>query len=164
MAYKIGDNLVYPHHGAVVVEGREKRNLMGEETDYLVLRSHDGMILSVPEAKAADLGIRKPVDGAGVKELYKVLGKKASAETGNWSRRYKLHQEKMKTGDVNEVAAVVRNLAIRDAEKGLSAGEKGMLEKARAILVSEVAVALGVPHDEAGRRIDSQIKRPKAKK
>ncbi len=158
MAFKVGDRVVYPHHGAAVIEKKEKRLAFGEETEYLVLRmAHGEMMLSVPVNKAEEVGMRWPISTEDVEDLFDVLGKRDIREPANWSRRFKNHQEKLKSGDVYQVAEVVRNLALRDRSKGLSAGEKSLFNKARSVLVSELAFALDVSEDDAQSRVEKAL-------
>ncbi len=158
MTFKPGDKVVYPHHGAAVVEKREKRTMFGEETEYLVLRmAHGEMTLSVPVDKVEEVGMRWPISTEDVEDLFEVLGKRDVREPANWSRRFKNHQEKLKSGDVYQVAEVVRNLALRDQAKGLSAGEKSLYTKARSVLVSELSFALDVSEDDATDKVDKAL-------
>ncbi len=161
MSFKVGDRVVYPHHGAAVIEKKEKRKtpgVEGEETEYLVLRmAHGELTLSVPSDNAETVGMRRPIDKDDVQDLYQVLAKRDVREPSNWSRRFKNHQEKLKSGDVYQVAEVVRNLALREADRGLSAGEKSMLAKARSVLVSELSFALDVSEDEALDQVNAQL-------
>jgi CarD family transcriptional regulator len=158
MSFKPGDRVVYPHHGAAVIERKEKRVAFGEETEYLVLRmAHGDLMLSVPADKAEDVGMRPPISVEDVEDLFELLRKKDVREPSNWSRRFKNHQEKLKSGDVYQVAEVVRNLALREASKGLSAGEKSMLVRARGVLVSELSFALDVSEDEALERVNAVL-------
>lgn len=158
MTFKVGDRVVYPHHGAAIIEKREKLAAFGEERDYLVLRmAHGEMTLAVPVDKAEDVGMRWPINTEDVEDLFEVLGKRDVREPANWSRRFKNHQEKLKSGDVYQVAEVVRNLALRDRDRGLSAGEKSLYMKARSVLVSELSFALNVTEDEATERVDTVL-------
>ena len=120
MSFKAGDRVVYPHHGAAVVEKKEKIAAFGhEEREYLVLRmAHGEMTLRVPVDSVDDVGMRWPISGDDVDDLFDVLRKRDVREPSNWSRRFKNHQEKLKSGDVYQVAEVVRNLALRDRDKG----------------------------------------------
>ena len=131
MPFKVGDRVVYPHHGAAVIEKKEMIEVAGEKREYLILKiAHGDMTLSVPTDKVDEVGMRPPISAEDVDDLFQLLGKKDVREPTNWSRRFKNHQEKLKSGDVYQVAEVVRNLALREATKGLSAGEKAMLVKA----------------------------------
>ena len=149
--FKVGDRVVYPHHGAAVITKKEKRRApTGEQKDYLVLRTaHGEMTLAVPVDKVEDVGMRWPISKEDVEDLFEVLRRRDVREPANWSRRFKNHPEKLKSGDVYQVAEVVRNLALRDADRGLSAGEKSLFNKARNVLVSELSFALNVTEDEA---------------
>ena len=151
MSFKVGDRVVYPHHGAAIIKRKEERELLGgESTEYLVLEMvHGDLTLSVPSDKAEEVGMRPPISEADVEDLFRLIAKRDVREPANWSRRFKNHQEKMKSGDVYQVAEVVRNLALREKGKGLSTAEKSMLERARSILVSELSFALDVSEEEA---------------
>jgi CarD family transcriptional regulator len=158
MPFKVGDRVVYPHHGAAVIEKKETIEVAGEKREYLILKiAHGDMTLSVPTDKVDEVGMRPPISAEDVDDLFQLLGKKDVREPTNWSRRFKNHQEKLKSGDVYQVAEVVRNLALREVTKGLSAGEKAMLVRARGILVSELSFALNVSEDEALERLESQL-------
>ena len=152
--FKPGDKVVYPHHGAAIIEKKEKRKAFGKTTEYLVLRmAHGELTLSVPVENAEDVGMRWPISKEDVKDLFEVLQKRDIREPANWSRRFKHHQEKLKSGDVYQVAEVVRNLALRDQAKGLSAGEKTLYNKALDVLVSELAFALNTPEEKAMAKV-----------
>jgi CarD family transcriptional regulator len=158
MPFKVGDQVVYPHHGAAIVEKRETRVFNGEEKEYLVLRLASGdLTLSVPTENADKVGLRDVINDEEVEEVFAVLRKKEARMPTNWSRRFKNHVEKLKSGDIYQVAEVVRNLSIRDKDKGLSAGEKRMLVKARQILVSELRFAMRVEEDEAEKRLNDAL-------
>ena len=152
--FKPGDKVVYPHHGAAIIEKKEKRKAFGKTTEYLVLRmAHGELTLSVPVENAEDVGMRWPISKEDVKDLFEVLQKRDIREPANWARRFKNHQEKLKSGDVYQVAEVVRNLALRDQAKGLSAGEKTLYNKALDVLVSELAFALNTPEEKAMAKV-----------
>ena len=159
MAFKQGDRVVYPHHGAAIIEKTEMVELNGEKKKYFVLRTaHDDLVVRVPVEKVEDVGMRPPISHEDVEDLLELLAKKDVREPANWSRRFKNHQEKLKSGDVYQVAEVVRNLALREKSKGLSAGEKNMYTKARKVLVSELSFALEVEEEEAISKVDKQLK------
>ncbi len=158
MAFKVGDRVVYPHHGAAVIKKKESREVSGEKVDYFVLHmAHGDLTLSVPVDKAEEVGMRPPISEEDVEDVLRLLAKRDVREPGNWSRRFKNHQEKLKSGDVYQVAEVVRNLSIREREKGLSAGEKRMLAKARQILISELVFAVETPEDKAEAMVDKVL-------
>ena len=158
MSFKPGDRVVYPHHGAAVIEKKEKRKAFGEETEYLVLRmAHGEMTLAVPVDKADEVGMRWPISEEDVEDLFEVLAKRDVREPANWSRRFKNHQEKLKSGDVYQVAEVVRNLAARNRDASLSAAERTMYERARVNLISEISPALKVSAEEAEDYLDDAL-------
>jgi CarD family transcriptional regulator len=158
VTFDVGDKVVYPHHGAAVVEKRETIEAFGESRDYLVLRlAYGDLTLKVPADGTDEVGLREVINNEEVEEVFAVLRKKEARMPTNWSRRFKNHVEKLKSGDVYQVAEVVRNLSLRDKEKGLSAGEKRMLAKARQILVSELTFAINVDEDEAMRQLDEAL-------
>ena len=148
--YKVGDHVVYPHHGAGKVMKKEMKELLGEKREYLTIRIlHNDMTVMVPCEKAGQVGLRNIIGESAVKKVVAVLTADVSAMPKNWNRRFKYNREKIKTGDIYELAEVVRNLAIREFEKGLSTGEKQMYTRARKILASELMYALGMDEDEA---------------
>ena len=158
MTFDVGDKVVYPHHGAAVVEKREKKHAFGEERDYLVLKlAYGDLTLMVPADNTEEVGLREVINDEEVEEVFAVLRKKDARMPTNWSRRYKNHVEKLKSGDIYQVAEVVRNLSLREKDKGLSAGEKRMLAKARQILVSELTFAINVSEEEAEKRLDEAL-------
>jgi CarD family transcriptional regulator len=158
MTFDVGDKVVYPHHGAAVVERREVKEAFGETKEYLVLRlAYGDLTLMVPTDNTEEVGLREVINDEEVEEVFAVLRKKDVRMPTNWSRRYKNHVEKLKSGDVYQVAEVVRNLSNRDKDKGLSAGEKRMLTRARQILVSELTFACGVTEIEAEKKLDDAL-------
>ena len=156
--FKVGDKVVYPHHGAATIEKKEKRKFNGEDTDYLILRlAYGDLTLMVPADKTEEIGLREVINDEEVEEVFAVLRKKDARMPTNWSRRFKTHVEKLKSGDIYQVAEVVRNLSLRESDKGLSAGEKRMLAKARQILVSELTFALKVSEEDAEVKLDKAL-------
>ena len=156
--FDVGDKVVYPHHGAAVIVKREQREDFGERREYLVLRlAYGDLTLKVPADNTDEVGLREVINDEEVEEVFAVLRKKEARMPANWSRRYKNHVEKLKSGDIYQVAEVVRNLSIRDKDKGLSAGEKRMLTNARRILVSELTFAIGVSEEEAEARLNAEL-------
>jgi CarD family transcriptional regulator len=160
MTFHVGDIVVYPHHGAATIQRREKKKeAFGEKRDYLVLRiAHDDLTIMVPADNAEAIGLREVINEEEIEDVFAVLRKKDARMPTNWSRRFKNHVEKLKSGDIYQVAEVVRNLSIREADKGLSAGEKRMFARARQILVSELTFALAVDEETAESRLDAVLK------
>jgi len=158
MTFAVGDKVVYPHHGAAIIEGKEKRVFDGQKTDYFVLRiTYGDLKVSIPVDKADEIGLREVINDEEVEEVFAVLRKKEARMPTNWSRRFKNHVEKLKSGDIYQVAEVVRNLSIRERERGLSAGEKRMIQKARQILVSELTYATDGTEEKAEALIDKVL-------
>ena len=148
--YEVGDKVVYPHHGAGKIMKIEQKEVLGQYRDYLTIQIlHNDMTVMVPVDSADRAGLRKVVESDVVDDVLDVLHGDPTKMPKNWSRRYKHNRDKLKTGDIFEVAEVVRNLAIRHADKGLSTGEKQMFSKAKKILASELMYARDFNEDEA---------------
>jgi CarD family transcriptional regulator len=158
MGYRVGDTVVYPHHGAAVIEKKERRNLQGEDRDYLVLRlTYGDLTLMVPADATDEIGLRDVCSKKEVDQVLAVLKRRDGSMPTNWSRRFKANYEKLKSGDIFQVAEVVRNLSLRERQKGLSAGEKRMLTKARQILVSELSAAIKKSDEATEELIDKVL-------
>ncbi len=156
--FAIGDSVVYPHHGAGQVVRKEDKDVLGERREYLTIKIlHNDMTVMVPTANAARAGLRRVIDEDTVKKVLAVLQAECSEMPKNWNRRFKHNRDKIKTGDVYELAEVVRNLAIREAEKGLSTGEKQMFTRARKILASELMYALEMTAEQVEVHLDSLL-------
>jgi len=156
--FKKGETVIYPQHGACTVVKTEKMEAFGTVQDYLVLKTViNEMTLRVPVAKAAEVGVRPPVSADELEDLVAVLSKPDPRVPSNWSRRFKNHQEKLKSGDVYQVAEVVRNLAARNRDASLSAAERTMYDRARVNLISEIAPALRVSTEEAEKYLDEAL-------
>lgn len=158
MTFKVGETVVYPHHGAATIEEITTRVIGGVEREYLKLRvAQSDLTIQIPSENVEMVGVRDVVDEAGLEHVFEVLRAKKTDEPSNWSRRYKANVEKIATGDVVKVAEVVRDLSRRDSNRGLSAGEKRMLTKARQILVSELALAEKTNEEDASLRLDEVL-------
>ncbi len=156
--YKVGDKVVYPHHGAGTVVRREKREILGQTREYLTIQIlHNDMTVNVPAENAERVGLRKVIDEEAVTKVVKYLTSGGTEMPKNWNRRFKHNRDKMKTGDIFELAEVVRNLALRDGEKGLSTGEKQMYVKAKKILASELMYAKGMDEDQAAEWLEGVL-------
>jgi CarD family transcriptional regulator len=156
--YKVGDKVVYPHHGAGKVLKKEKKEMLGEAREYLTIKIlHNDMTVMVPSDSAGRAGLRRVIGEPEVERVLAVLRDDMSQMPKNWNRRFKHNRDKMKTGDVFELAEVVRNLAIRDFQKGLSTGEKQMFTRAKKILASELMYALDMEEDAAEEYLDDLL-------
>jgi CarD family transcriptional regulator len=156
--YSVGDKVVYPHHGAGKIMKIEQKEVLGQQRDYLTIQIlHNDMTVMVPVENADRAGLRKVVDSDVVDEVLGVLRGNPTKMPKNWSRRYKHNREKLKTGDIFEVAEVVRNLARRNAGQPLSTGEKQMFSKAKRILASELMYARNTSEEEAMAFLESVL-------
>ena len=125
MSFQVGETVVYPHHGAALIEAIETRTIKGEDRLYLVLKVAQGdLTVRVPAENVELVGVRDVVGQDGLDKVFEILRAPHTEEPTNWSRRYKANLEKLASGDVNKVTEVVRDLWRRDRERGLSAGEK----------------------------------------
>jgi len=147
--FKIGDKVVYPMHGAGIIEAIEEKEVLGETRQYYILRLPVGdMKVMIPISNCAEVGLREVIDDDGVQRVFHILREQSTSMSDNWNRRYRANLEKIKSGNIYEVAEVVRNLVKRDKEKGLSSGERKMLENARQILISELVLATELGEDK----------------
>ena len=155
MALKIGETVVYPHHGAARVEDISEKTIRGEKRLYLTLRViQSDLIIQVPADSLEEVGVRDVSNDEQLEHMFAILRQEDVEEPQNWSRRFKANGEKLTSGDVNKVAEVVRDLTRRDLERGLSTGEKRMLSQAWEILSSEVALGRGISEEEAGKLLE----------
>jgi len=155
--------VVYPHHGAGQVLKKEQKQVLGEIREYLTIKIlHNDMTVMVPCENAGKAGLRRVIDEDTVKKVLSVLSDEVSEMPKNWNRRFKHNRDKIKTGDIYELAEVVRNLAVREQEKGLSTGEKQMYTRAKKILASELMYALEMTEEEAEEHLDGILQRSTA--
>lgn len=156
--FRIGDKVVYPMHGAGVIESIEEKEILGETRSYYIMRIPIGdMKVMVPMDSVNEIGLRQVIDEDGFKKVMTILQGGKSAMSPNWNRRYRANMEKIKSGNIYEVAEVVRNLMLRDREKGLSSGEKRMLEYARQILISELVLSKGIDEEAVQTMIEGVL-------
>lgn len=140
--FSVGDKVVYPMHGAGVIEAIEEKEVLGQKRKYYIMRLPIGnMKVMVPITNGSNLGLREVINSGDVERVITILQDRNEVVTSNWSLRYRQHLEKIKSGNIFEVAEVVRNLYLREKEKGLSTGERKMLDTARQILLSELSLA-----------------------
>jgi CarD family transcriptional regulator len=156
--YKVGDKVVYPHHGAGTVVKKEVREVLGAKREYMTIQiAHNDMVVNVPTENAERVGLRRVISEDMVNKVVKALSGSGTQMPKNWNRRFKHNRDKMKTGDIFELAEVVRNLSLRDHEKGLSTGEKQMFVKAKKILASELMYAKNMDEEECAEWLEEVL-------
>ena len=155
--FNIGDKVVYPMHGAGVVDSIEEKDILGEKQAYYILKMPGEVKVMVPTAKAEQVGVRGIIDKSAAEKVFGVLEANETEMSMNWNKRYRDNMEKMKSGDIYEVADVVRNLSFKQKEKGLSTGEKKMLNNAKQILVSELVLTEHATQDEIEDIVENKI-------
>lgn len=152
--YNIGDKIVYPMHGAGIIEEIEVKQILGQDRQYYILNTpYGGMKVMIPVDKSDEIGVREIISEDDVAELLEVLSEESTPMSDNWNRRYRNNMEKMKTGDILQVAEVARNLYRIDKEKSLSNGEKKMLSNALQIMESELILVKNITVEEAEKMI-----------
>ncbi|MCL2436993.1 MAG: CarD family transcriptional regulator [Clostridiales bacterium] len=156
--FVIGDKIVYPMHGAGIIEEIEEKKILGEIRKYYILKVPCGdMKIMIPVDSSKDIGVRAVVSDAELVQVILTLQGESSQMSTNWNRRYRENMEKLKTGNVIQVAEVVRNLMRTDREKKLSTGEKKMLSNAKQILLSEIILIKGIDMHDANNIVDKAI-------
>ena len=155
--FKIGDKIVYPMHGAGTIDSIEEKNILGETQKYYIIKMPGDVKVMVPTEKAEEIGVRNIINKEDANKVFEILEENETEMAQNWNKRYRDNMEKMKTGDVYEIADVVRNLAFKQKEKGLSTGEKKMLNNAKQILVSELVLAEHSSQEEVEKMIENKI-------
>ena len=155
--FNVGDKIVYPMHGAGVIDAIEEKDILGEKQAYYILKMPGEVKVMVPTAKAEEIGVRSIIDKSSAEKVFRVLESDETEMSMNWNKRYRDNMDKMKSGDIYKVADVVRNLTFKQKEKGLSTGEKKMLNNAKQILVSELVLTEHATQDEIEQMVDSKI-------
>ena len=155
--YNVGDKVVYPMHGAGVIDSIEEKEVLGEKQSYYILKMPGEVKVMVPISTAEQHGIRNVIDKVEAERVFSVLEQDETEMEKNWNKRYRDNMDKMKSGDIYEIADVVRNLSFKQKEKGLSTGEKKMLHNAKQILVSELVLAEHASQDEVEELVDNKI-------
>lgn len=156
--YEVGDKVVYPHHGAGKITNKQEREVLGQRREYLTIQIlYNEMTVQVPTENADRAGLRRVIDEDEVEAVLSVLRDDGTQMPKNWNRRFKHNRDKIKTGDIFELAEVVRNLSIRDLDKGLSTGEKQMFGRAKKILASELMYAREMEEEQAVAFLDELL-------
>ena len=155
--FNVGDKIVYPMHGAVTIDAIEEKDILGEKQNYYIIKMPGEVKVMVPISKADDVGVRSIINKEEAGKVLQVLEADETEMPNNWNKRYKENMEKMKSGNIYEVADVVRNLSYKQKEKGLSTGEKKMLNNAKQILVSELVLAEHASENEVENLVENKI-------
>lgn len=156
--FNIGDMIVYPMHGAGIIEGIEEKEILGEKRKYFIMRMPIGdMKAMVPIDNVEDVGVREIIDLVEMERVLDILKGSKTNMPQNWNRRYRINMDKIKSGDIFEIAAVVRNLMLLDMLKGLSTGERKMLSNAKQMLVSEMVLVLEITLEEVEELITKAV-------
>ena len=155
--FNIGDKIVYPMHGAGTIDAIEEKNILGEKHNYYIIKMPGEVKVMVPTDKAEEVGVRNIINKEEAAKVMSVLGQNETEMSQNWNKRYRDNMDKMKSGDIYEVADVVRNLSFKQKEKGLSTGEKKMLNNAKQILVSELVLAEHASQEEVEQLVENKI-------
>ncbi len=155
--FNVGDKIVYPMHGAGTIDSIEEKDILGEKQSYYILKMPGEVKVMIPTERAEEVGVRNIIDKSSAEKVFNVLSQNETDMEKNWNKRYRDNMDKMKSGDIYEVADVVRNLSFKQKEKGLSTGEKKMLNNAKQILVSELVLAEHASQDEVEEIVDNKI-------
>jgi len=158
LMFSVGDKVVYPMHGAGVIEAIEEKEVLGKKRKYYIMKLPLGeMRVMVPLESAKDSRLRQIIDDEGYKKVVEILKDHSSTMDSNWNHRYRTNMEKIKSGNIYEVAEVVRNLSLWHKKKGLSNGEKKMLDNARQILISELVLVKGTKQDKVEKMLEELL-------
>lgn len=156
--FNIGDKIVYPMHGAGIIEGIEEKEILGEKRKYYIMKMPIGdMKVMIPVDSVNEIGVREIISNEEIGRVINILKGGKTSMPQNWNRRYRANMEKIKSGDIFEIAVVVRNLMLRDAEKTLSTGERKMLNNAKQMLISEIVLATDYTQEETEKLIDEAV-------
>ena len=156
--FKIGDKIVYPMHGAGIIDSVQTKEFLGEEKEYFILKMPIGnMDISIPKANINNMKIRDVISKKEGEEILAILEEDPEDLNSNWNLRYRKNQEILKTGDIFKIAVMVRDLVALDDDKGLSTTEKKLLNRARRIMASELVMSGSLEKDEAEKMIDESI-------
>ena len=154
----VGDMIAHPMHGAGVIDSIEEKKINGCTRQYYVLKMPaGGMVVMIPTESSEAIGVRPIVDFAAAESLMNSISEIEADMTSNWNRRYRENMQRLKSGDLIEVARVVKGLMTRDGEKGLSTGERKMLHSAKQILISEIVLSQQITYEEVETRINSVL-------
>lgn len=156
--YSVGDKVLYPTHGAGVIDSIEEKTVLGKKTSYYTMKMPGGdMKVMIPIESADASGLRRVISKSEAEEVIKKLASDEPCESSSWNRRFRENSEKIRSGDVYLVASVVKSLTKRERERGLSTGEKKMLSDSKQIFISELALSLDKTKEEVSEMIEKSI-------
>ena len=156
--FKIGDKIVYPMHGAGVIEKLETKEILGEKREYFIIKMPIGdMKVMVPVSNVDEVGVREIISQEEIEDIMSILRGHKTKMPQNWNRRYRINMDRIKTGDIHEIASVVRNLTLLDKEKSLSTGERKMLSNAKQMLLSELVLVTDQEYEDVEKLVDKEI-------
>lgn len=156
--FRIGDRIAHPMHGAGVVDSIEEKKINGMTRKYYILKMPvGGMVVMIPTESCTAIGVRPIVDSDEAESIINSISEIDSEMTQNWNRRYRENMQRIKSGDLNEVAKVVKGLMARDSDKGLSTGERKMLHSAKQILISEIVLSQNITYEEVEMKINTAL-------
>ncbi len=156
--FRVGDMIAHPMHGAGVIDRIEEKRINGRTRQYYVLKMPTGgMVVMIPTDSSEAIGVRPIVDSEAAETLLNSIADIEADMTSNWNRRYRENMQRLKSGNLMEVAKVVKGLMARDVEKGLSTGERKMLHSAKQILISELVLSKKASYEEVETRINSVL-------
>jgi CarD family transcriptional regulator len=156
--FHVGDKVVHPMHGAGVVDGIVQKKVAGVMRDYYIMKlPRRSMVVMIPTENSQEIGMRPVMDGESADRVLAAIPMLSSEMTSNWNRRYRENLDRLKSGDLMEVARVVKGLTVRDSKRGLSTGERKMLHSARQILVSELVMSKGLSYEAAENALNMAL-------
>ena len=156
--FQIGDKVVHPMHGAGIVESIVQKKVDGVVRDYYILKLPvGGMLVMIPTANSEEIGVRPVIKGEEADKVIAAIPDIQVEKVSNWNRRYRENMLRLKSGNLLEVARVVKGLMLRDGERGLSTGERKMLHSAKQILISEIVLSQNSSYDEVEARINTAL-------
>ncbi len=156
--FQIGDKIVHPMHGAGVIDSIVQKKVNGVVREYYILKLPlNGMLVMIPTENSEEIGVRRIVEGEEADRVIAAIPSMDVEMDPNWNRRYRENMLRLKSGDLLEVARVVKGLVRRDGERGLSTGERKMLHSAKQILISEIVLSQGSSYEAVEARIDSAL-------
>ena len=156
--FQVGDKIVHPMHGAGVIDSIVSKKVNGVVRDYYILKLPvGGMLVMIPTEHTEEIGVRPVVDRDEADRLIAAMPGIEVDMTQNWNRRYRENMLRIKSGDLMEVARVVKGLMLRDEDRGLSTGERKMLHSAKQILISELVLSQGTSYEDMERRVNTAM-------